>query len=169
MKARICTAFFPIRTAAEDACVRLCALGIARDELSILPKQVDHPSGVGIALGTKAAEGAAIGTVLGTIFCGAAGAVAAGGAILVPAFGSVLVGPIVAGLAAAGVGAAIGAVIGAAVGLRIPEYEATYLDDAIAIGGALITVRCEASSSQRIEHVLRESGGLHIRRWTVRR
>jgi hypothetical protein len=144
-------------------------MGIARDAMSLIPKQTDHPSGVGIALASKAAEGAAIGTLAGSILCGAVGAFAAGGAILIPALGSVLVGPIVAGLAAAGAGAAVGGVIGAAVGVRIPEYEATYLDDAIGIGGVLVAVRCGAASSQRVEHVLQASGGLRIRRWTARR
>jgi hypothetical protein len=168
MRVRIFTAFFPVRVAADDAFVRLAAMGIARDEMSLIPKQVDHPSGVGIAVATKAAEGAAIGMFAGGILCGAIGAIAAGGAIMIPGLGSVIVGPIVAGLAAAGAGGALGGVLGAVLGVRIPEYEATYLDDAVGIGGVLVAVRCQMARAQQVEHVLQASGGLRIRRWATR-
>jgi hypothetical protein len=165
MRIRILTAFFPIRVAADIAFLRLSAIGIAQDEISIIPKQVDHPSGVGIAVATKAAEGASIGALAGSLVCGVAGALAAAGAIVVPGIGSVIAGPIVAAFAAAGAGGAVGGAIGAVLGARIPEYEATYLKDAVAIGGALVAVRCRASCSKRVEHVLLASGGLRIRRW----
>lgn len=83
------------------------------------------------APGTKAMEGAGIGSTLGGVTIGIIAAISAIGTnIVLPGFGIVVAGPILLGLAGAGAGGAAGSIIGALIGSGIPEQRAkTYEND----------------------------------------
>jgi hypothetical protein len=168
MKTRLLTAFFSGRSQAEGAVSSLLAAGVAPDEISVIPKHVGHPDDLGLYPTSKASEGMAVGAVTGGLLGAIGGAVAAAGAIVIPGAGTVLAGPVVAALAGAGAGGALGTLIGALVGVRVPEFEARYLEDAVGMGGALLAVRCRPALASKIEQILETSGARLLRRAWLR-
>jgi hypothetical protein len=163
---RIITAFFPGRLDADAALERLSAMGVAHRDVSFIPKTVNRPDDIGLRTGTKACKGAALGGVIGGALGAFAGALSAAGAIVLPSLGTVLAGPLVAALAAAGALGTIGGLVGALAGARVPEFEATYLADAVAMGGSIIGVRCAVERKASIEDALETSGARRI--WCAR-
>jgi hypothetical protein len=166
---RVLTAFFPGRAEALGALRRLVALGVATEDISMIPKPPSHLDDIGLTIRSKASEGAALGAVLGGIVGGALAALAAGGALIVPGLDAFFAGPLVAALAGAGAAGAAGTLLGAALGARLPEYEARYLEDVVDTGGALLAVRCPASVSRSVEEALSESGACQIKKTWPRR
>lgn len=115
--------------------------------------------------GTKAPEGAAIGTGTGAVLGGALGWLVGIGAIAtIPALGPlVAAGPIMSALAGLGVGGAVGGIGGALIGIGIPEYEAKRYEKYVKDGGILISVHVDDSEwADRAEHILKASGARDI-------
>ena len=167
---RTLTAFFPGRTEAAGALGRLLALGVAAEDISMVPKQHPRLAEIELTIHSKASEGAALGAVIGGLLGGALAAMMAGGALIIPRLDAFLAGPIVACLAGAGAAGAAGTLLGAVLGARLPEYEARRLDEAGSTGGgAVLSVRCLPDVSQSVEEVLSESGGRRIRKTYSRR
>jgi len=167
---RVLTAFFPGRTEAVGALTRLLALGVAAEDIRMIPKPPCQLDDIGLTIRSKASEGAALGAVLGGLLGGTLAALAAGGALIVPGLDAFFAGPLVAALAGAGAAGGAGTILGAALGARLPEYEARYLEgDALEAGGALLAVRCPASVSRSVEEALCESGGCRIQKTRPRR
>ncbi|WP_437998244.1 hypothetical protein WMF26_48335 [Sorangium sp. So ce185] len=167
---RTLTAFFPGRTEAAGALGRLLALGVAAEDISMVPKQHSRLDELELTIHSKASEGAALGAVIGGLVGGALAAITAGGALIIPRLDAFLAGPIVACLAGAGAAGAAGTLLGAVLGARLPEYEARRLDEASgAGGGAVLSVRCLPDVSRTVEEVLSESGGRRIRKTYSRR
>ncbi|MCC6553695.1 MAG: hypothetical protein IT372_11830 [Polyangiaceae bacterium] len=163
MRYRVLTAFFPGRTEAVDALGRLLALGVAAEDISMIPKQASRLDDIGLTIRSKASEGAALGAVAGGIVGGALAAFAAAGALIIPRLDAFFAGPLVAALAGAGAAGAAGTLLGAALGARVPEYEARHLEDSSEAGGALVAVRCPAAASRSVKEALSESGGRRVR------
>jgi hypothetical protein len=160
---RVLTAFFAARAEVSSAVMGLLDGGIDGDAIRVLPKNVHHLDDLGVRPASKAPEGAALGGLVGGVAGALAGALAAGGAIVVPGVGAVLAGPAVAALAGAGAAGALGMIAGAIAGARVPEYEATFLEDAVHTGGALVAVRCPADRVASVAEILAASGAIAVR------
>lgn len=170
MNYRTLTAFFPGRTEAAGALGRLRALGVAAEDISMVPKQLSRLDDIELTIHSKASEGAALGAVIGGLLGGTIAAITGGGALIIPRIDAFLAGPLVACLAGAGAAGAAGTLLGAVLGSRLPEYEARCLDEGTAVGGgALLSVRCLPDVSRSVEEVLCESGGRRIRKTRGRR
>jgi hypothetical protein len=77
------------------------------------------------------------------------------GALAIPGLGPVIAaGPIVAGLAGAGVGAAAGGLVGGLVGWGIPEDEAKGYAEGVRQGGTLVMVRATEGQIEKIEEIM---------------
>ena len=169
MDDRVLTAFFSGRAEAVGALGRLLSLGLAAEDIRMIPKPPCQLDDIGLTIRSKASEGAALGAVGGGLLGGLIAALVAGGALIVPGLDAFFAGPLVAALAGAGAAGAAGTMLGAAVGARLPEYEARYLEDAVDSGGALLAVRCPASACRTVEEALSKSGCCSIRKTRPRR
>jgi hypothetical protein len=163
----VLTAFFPGQAQAESALVALAALGVPSDDVSVFPRRRALSKDVGLHATSKAAEGIAMGAVSGIVLGALIGYVAAAGALVVPVIGSVFAGPIVASLAFAGIGSGFGIVVGSIIGARFPELEARLADDAQAVGGALVTVRCTQVVARVLTQTLEQRGASFVHQSSV--
>jgi hypothetical protein len=148
----------------SGAILGLLGSGIEADAVRVLPKTVRYLDDIGVRPSNKGPEGAALGAVVGGLTGAITGALAASGAIVLPGLGAVLAGPWVAALAGAGACGALGVLAGALVGARMPEYEATYLEDAVRGGGALVAVRCGVDRVSGVAEILAGNGAIAVRR-----
>jgi hypothetical protein len=164
-KARLVTALFTSKVAAESAVDALLKRGFSRDDISVLMSDATRSKEFAIQTRTHAADGLGIGAAAG----GAVGAVlaaiaAVGTTLFLPGINLVIAGPIAAALAGAGAGGAAGGVIGALVGAGIPEYRAKVYEAGIKGGGILIGVEARSDEEvDRLEVLLNELGGEHVR------
>ncbi|HXC71843.1 MAG TPA: hypothetical protein VN644_17795 [Pyrinomonadaceae bacterium] len=164
-KARLVTALFTSKVAAESAVDALLKRGFSRDDISVLMSDATRSKEFAIQTRTHAADGLGIGAAAG----GAVGAVlaaiaAVGTTLFLPGINLVIAGPIAAALAGAGAGGAAGGVIGALVGAGIPEYRAKVYEAGIKGGGILIGVEARSDEEvDRLEDLLNELGGEHVR------
>jgi len=164
-KARLVTALFTSKVAAESAVDALLKRGLSRDDISVLMSDATRSKEFAIQTRTHAADGLGIGAAAG----GAVGAVlaaiaAVGTTLFLPGINLVIAGPIAAALAGAGAGGAAGGVIGALVGAGIPEYRAKVYEAGIKGGGILIGVEARSDEEvDRLEDLLNELGGEHVR------
>ena len=164
MKHEILIAFFFERTQADGALASLAELGVLPGDVSVIPKHVGHRGDLGLHLGSKASEGAAIGAAMGGLLGAIVGALGAAGSLVVPATGSVFAGPVVAAAAGAGVIGAIGVAVGGLLGARHPEFEARLLEDAVGMGGSLVAVRASSAAAGAVERLLEARGASFVRR-----
>lgn len=109
------------------------------------------------------ASGAATGAIAGGALGGAAGLAVSLLGLAIPGVGPILAaGPIAAALAGAGAGAMAGGLIGGLTDLGVPEAEAGYYAEAVRRGGALVTVRADASRIDEVEAIMHEHGAFDI-------
>ena len=105
------TGLFPDRASAERAYDVASTKGYGKDDFNVVMsdetrKRHFPADGVTTELGNKAAEGAGVGGAIGGTLGAVLGAiVAVGTSIAIPGLGSVIAGPLAAGLAGAGAGA----------------------------------------------------------------
>ena len=164
-KARLVTALFKNRVAAEAAVDALLKRGYNRDEISVLMSDATRNKEFAVQARTHAADGAgiggAVGTAVGAVF---AAIVATAGNIVLPGISLVIAGPIAAALAGAGAGAVTGGVIGALVGAGIPEYRAKVYETGLRECGILIGVEVrDGEEIDKLEELLEDIGGQHVR------
>ena len=164
-KAKLVTALFKNRVAAEAAVDALLKRGYNRDEISVLMSDATRNKEFAVQAKTHAADGAgiggAVGTAVGAVF---AAIVATAGNIVLPGISLVIAGPIAAALAGAGAGAVTGGVIGALVGAGIPEYRAKVYEAGLREGGILIGVEArDGEEIDKLEELLEDIGGHHVR------
>lgn len=114
--------------------------------------------------GTKAPEGAATGGTAGAILGGTLGWLVGIGTLAIPGLGAfVAAGPIMAGLAGAGVGGAMGALSGALIGMGFPEYEAKKYEGRVKDGGILVSVHCDDDDwESKAKQLFTETGATDI-------
>lgn len=110
---------------------------------------------------TLAAEGAAVGGIVGTAVGATLAALAAvGTTVALPGLGLVVAGPLVAGLVGAGAGAVTGGLVGALVGWGIPEEDARAYETIVEEGGVVLGVAPRSEEDARaIEAKFRELHG----------
>ena len=164
-KAKLVTALFKNRVAAEAAVDALLKRGYNRDEISVLMSDATRNKEFAVQARTHAADGAGIGGAVGTaVGAVLAAIVATAGNIVLPGISLVIAGPIAAALAGAGAGAVTGGVIGALIGAGIPEYRAKVYESGLREGGILIGVEARDNDEvENLEHLLEDVGGQHVR------
>ncbi len=137
------TGLFEDKESAESVYNSLRSRGYTDDEINVIMSDATrdkyfrtHP------LGTKAAEGTAVGGVLGGALGAVVGGLAAVGTnLFLPGLGLIVWGPIAGALAGAGAGGAVGGLVGALVGWGIPEDRAKIYAEGIKGGGTVIGVK----------------------------
>jgi hypothetical protein len=135
---------FDRREDAERAIDELHRIGFRDDQIGFAWRGGDatevHDT-THIDTGSHAGEGAVGGMLAGA---GIGGLVAAAASLLIPGFGPVLAGGILATvLGGAAVGAAAGGILGALVGMGVPEEEAHYYESEFNEGRILLTVKAD--------------------------
>lgn len=122
-----------------------------------------NPSPPRATVAEDAATGAATGVVAGGALGGAAGLAASLLGLAIPGIGPIMAaGPIAAALVGAGAGAVAGGLIGGLVDVGVPETDAEYYAEAVRRGGALVTVRTDASRTEEAENMMRQHGAIDI-------
>ena len=95
------------------------------------------------------------GAVTGGVVGGLTGVLLGLGVLAIPGFGPVLAaGPLVAGLAGAGIGAAVGGLVGALVSWGVPQDEAELYAESVRRGSILVGVKTEDELAQQAVNVL---------------
>jgi hypothetical protein len=115
-------------------------------------------------IGTKAAEDAGKGSVIGGTVGAVAGVLAAlGTSIVIPGLGVLIAGPIAAGLAGAGAGSITGGIIGALVGAGIPEDKAKLYESGVKGGKIVMGVHPHTEEdAEFIERTWTENNGKEV-------
>lgn len=132
---------FETRAALEAAVNQFKAEGFLNSDISALLPSAGDTKEFAHQKETKAPEGATTGATTGAVLGGTLGWLAGIGTLAIPGIGPfVAAGPILAGLAGAGIGGAVGGIAGALVGMGIPEYEAKRFESAVKDGGILLSV-----------------------------
>lgn len=156
---------FDTRMELESTVDNLKAQGFRNSDISVLiPSGSDQDEFVRTlevpVKETKATEGATTGAVGGLAFGGALGWLAGAGALAIPGIGPfVAAGPIMAALAAAGIGGTLGGITGALVGSGIPEDEAKKYESYLKDGGMLLSVHTDDKEWMEKARMILRSGG----------
>jgi hypothetical protein len=146
---------FSSREAAEAAIVDLIGAGFESSRIGILLPDKGQTREVVEEYGTRSGETAAAGGIVG----GTAGALlAATGALVIPGLGPFIAGGVVATI----LGAGGGALIGGLIGLGIPEEEATYYQEQVGQGRALVTVEPQGRDEEARGILQRNGAEEHI-------
>jgi hypothetical protein len=135
---------FHDRDQAERAIDELHRLGFRDDEIGFAVRGGDHVEGTTVTddRATDTGSGALSGAIAGA---GIGGFIAAAASLLIPGFGPVVAGGILATLlGGAAVGAAAGGILGALVGLGVPEEEARFYESEFHEGRIIVTVKAGA-------------------------
>ncbi len=102
-------------------------------------------------MGSDVAAGMATGGVVG----GLGGVLLGLGALAIPGFGPIIAaGPLVAGLAGAGIGAAVGGLVGALVNWGVPANEAELYAESVRRGGILVGLKTEESRAEQAAGIM---------------
>ena len=149
---------------ATAAVRNLQALGIARDDISVVASNVDADTD-----DSDVAVDASAGAGLGAAFGGLGGLLAGLGIVAIPG-----VGPVVAAgwLIATAAGAAAGAVVGGAAGgivgaltdSGVPERDAHVYAEGVRRGGTLVTARVEDDKSDLARGILHDARAVDLER-----
>ncbi len=111
------------------------------------------------------ASDVATGAVTGGVVGGVAGVLLGLGVLAIPGFGPVLAaGPLVAGLAGAGLGAAVGGLVGALVSWGVPEDEAELYAEGVRRGSILVGVKTADERAQQAVNVMNNHGPVDVQR-----
>ncbi len=144
-RSRTVTGLFRDRESAERAYDTLHSRGYGRDDVNVLmsddTRKKYFSDGKDTELGSKALEGAGVGSAIGGTVGAVLAAIAAiGTSVILPGLGLIVAGPIAAGLAGAGAGGLTGGLVGALVGSGIPEDRAREYERGIKEGGIVMGV-----------------------------
>ncbi len=139
------TGSFNDRDSAERAYNSMIDRGYERDDVNLMmsddTRKKHFADDSDTELGSKAMEGAGVGSTIGGVAGGIIGAIAAIGTnVLLPGLGLVVAGPLLAGLAGAGAGGATGGIIGALIGSGIPEDRAALYESDLKSGNIVMGV-----------------------------
>jgi hypothetical protein len=137
---------FHNRDDAERAIDELHRLGFHDEEIGFAVRGGDHTTMTETDKETETGSGALSGAIAGA---GIGGFIAAAASLLIPGFGPVIAGGILATLlGGAAVGAAAGGILGALVGLGVPEEEARYYESEFKEGRIIVTVKAGTRFSE---------------------
>ena len=141
------TGMFRDRESAERAYGSITSRGYTRDDVNVLMSDKTRDTHFGsdtveTELGSKALEGAGVGSAVGgTLGAIIAGIAAIGTSVVLPGLGLIVAGPLAAALAGAGAGGLTGGLVGALVGSGIPEEHAVRYEEGIKNGGIVMGVQ----------------------------
>jgi hypothetical protein len=165
------TGMFRDRESAERAYNALAARGYTRDEINVVMsddtrKRHFANETVQTELGSKAMEGAGVGSAIGGTLGAITGALAAiGTSIAIPGLGLVVAGPLAAALAGAGAGGLTGGLLGGLVGSGIPEEHAKVYESGVKEGGIVVGVKPRnVEDADYVANEWRNYNGQHIYR-----
>lgn len=172
-RSRMLTGMFKDRESAERAYGSLTSRGYTKDDVNLLMSDEtrtkyfkDDDNAPDTELGSKALEGAGLGSAIGGTTGAVLGAIAAiGTTIALPGLGLLVAGPIAAALAGAGAGSLTGGLIGALIGAGIPEERAKVYDEGVRNGGIVMGVNPRTDEdADYFENEWKNSRGEHIYR-----
>ncbi len=165
------TGMFTDLESAESAYKALRDKGYTTDEINLIMSDETRKKHFSTDLkntemGTKAAEGLGAGSAIGGGIGAIAGVIAALGTnLVIPGLGLIIAGPLVAGLAGAGVGGIAGGIIGALIGFGIPEEHAKLYESGIKKGHILLGVHPRNDDdAEYFERTWRANKGVDIYR-----
>ncbi len=167
---KMVTGMFRTREDAERAYGSVTSRGYSKDDVNLLmsdkTRDTHFADGADTELGSKALEGAGVGSAIGgTLGAVIAGIAAIGTSILIPGLGLLVAGPLAAALAGAGAGGLTGGLVGALVGSGIPEETAKQYEQGINEGGIVVGVQPRnAEDADYFANEWRSSRGEHIYR-----
>ncbi len=152
------TRIFESRQELERTLEKLEAVGIARDQISILASDATRSRQFEISDTNKGASGASTGAAIGGVAGAVIAALMSAAAIAVPGMNVVVSGYLVSALAGLGAGAATGGLVGGLIGLGIPEYEAKIYEDRLKEGNILLSVKpIDDAQEKRIQAIFDEA------------
>jgi hypothetical protein len=151
------------RQTVEHATDTLLKSGFSNSDISVLLPENLGSKSIGTEKGTDAPEGTH-GTTAGAVLGSGVGLLAGLGALAIPGLGPfIAAGPLMAALAAVGVGGTVGGLSGALVGLGTPEDEAKHYEGRMQKGGILLSVHCDTSDEiRRAKELLKTTGAEDI-------
>lgn len=167
---RMVTGMFRNREDAERAYGSITGRGYTKDDVNLLmsdkTRDTYFADGADTELGSKALEGAGVGSAIGgTLGAVVAGIAAIGTSVLIPGLGLLVAGPLAAALAGAGAGGLTGGLVGALVGSGIPEETAKQYEEGINNGGIVVGVQPRSDEdADYFENEWRSSRGENIYR-----
>jgi hypothetical protein len=154
---------------AAGAARALRAAGFMENDVSVVANNAQRPVGrdrdakTEQVLAEDKASGAATGIVAGGALGGVAGLAAGLMGLAIPGIGAILAaGPVAAALAGAGAGAVAGGLIGTLTDLGVSDAHAEYYAEAVRRGGALVTVRLDASRVAEAEQIIKSHDAFDI-------
>ncbi|MBC7911158.1 MAG: hypothetical protein H7Y30_11690 [Pyrinomonadaceae bacterium] len=172
-RSRMVTGLFRDRESAERAYNSVSGRGYDKDDVNLLMSDdtrskyfKDDDNAPDTELGSKALEGAGLGSAIGGTTGAVLGAIAAiGTTIALPGLGLLVAGPIVAALAGAGAGSLTGGLVGALIGAGIPEDRAKIYDEEVRKGGIVMGVNPRTDEdAEYFENEWKSHKGEHIYR-----
>ena len=174
---------------AEQAITALVQAGFDRADISLMAAEqaTDEPHGATVygratngdtvamttdttaadvaTTGEQMASDVTTGAVTGGVVGGLTGVLLGLGVLAIPGFGPVLAaGPLVAGLAGAGIGAAVGGLVGALVSWGVPAEEAELYAEGVRRGNILVGVKTEDELAQQAVNVMNNYGPVDVQR-----
>jgi len=160
MTTKTITGLFDIYDNAAQSVREIEAIGIPRDDLSVVANNTDnrYVTTEGSNAGPDAAAGAGVGAILG----GGAGVLAGLGLLAIPGVGPVvaagwLVTAAVGAVAGAGAGGITGGVIGSLTSSGVSKEHAHIYAEGIRRGGTLVTARVEEHQVAAVEEIMRRN------------
>lgn len=162
-KRLILTGIFRNDDAAKAAINSLEKKGKSRDDIAAL--FADRSDGLAFRIRekTKASEGGAAGSLLGTLVGGVIAAlISFSDATPTGATTLGFIDPLIAVFSGIGMGSVVGATIGAIIGRGIPEHEARVTRGNLKSGNILLAVAADPEERDELLHILRSTGGKHL-------
>jgi len=148
------------RAEAETLVGALQSAGFAASDVSVLFPDKGATRDFAHKEGTKAPEGAVVGSGIGGIAGGVIGVLAGIGTIALPGLGMLIAaGPVMALLGGAAVGAAAGGLVGGLVGMGIPEIQAKIYEGKLRDGNILVAVHTDDAKQVDAAKKIFESKG----------
>lgn len=166
---RVVSGLFRDRESAERAYSSLHNRGYTTDDVNLMMSDETRSRHFGedtadTELGSKALEGAGVGSAIGGTLGAIIGGIAAiGTSVALPGLGLIVAGPLAAALAGAGAGGLTGGLLGALVGSGIPDEHAAEYESGIKNGGIYMGVNPRSDEDAEYFHnEFSRSGGSHV-------
>jgi len=151
---------------AREAVLDLQALGLPRNEISVVANNADNRYALADSA-DSATDGAIMGVEKGAIWGGVAGLMLGIGTFAVPGIGPVLAAgswatALASALTGAGIGAVAGGLIYALVEAGVPDEHAHFYAEGIRRGGTLVVVKPSDDLAKRSAEILTTHGAINV-------